>query len=92
MQRREASADELLDDVPPSITPALLSNACGWTRKKAAGEMRRAGVLRQKGRFYDASSRKMKERMPDEYERVYRYCVLGERPRKVKVRRARRAA
>lgn len=77
MQPRELE----YEDVPPTVTPGLLSRACGWTWKKARGELERAGILKKRGKALCASRRALKERMPDEYDCVFAYCVQGVRPR-----------
>lgn len=59
--------------MPPYIGTALVAKACGYTTKGARGFLRRAGVLDRIGSRWLVSEAKLRDRLPDVYERVFSY-------------------
>lgn len=79
--------------VPPIITPNLISQACGVTARVALGWLLAEGIAKQfpsrtkvgskkkeKGGRWYVGERALQERLSDVYDRVYAYVVLGQRP------------
>lgn len=63
--------------MPPYLTPAQVGRACRMSRRKAKAFLRNAGILERIGdRWYVGDSR-LRERLPDVYDRVYTYIVLS---------------
>jgi hypothetical protein len=66
--------------VPPLPTPAQVGKACNMSRRSAKALLRGAGILEQhaNGRWYVGEAR-LRERLPDVYDRVFEYFVMRER-------------
>ena len=64
-------------EVPPLLSPAQVGQACNMSRRAAKNMLRAAGLLELVGsRWYVGESR-LRERLPDVYDRVYEYFALG---------------
>lgn len=62
--------------MPPLLSPAQVGRACRMSRRKAKGLLRAAGILELVGgRWYVGESR-LRERLPDVYDRVYEAFAL----------------
>ena len=71
-------------DVPPLVTPSLVAAACGTSRRAARRMLHRAGILEKLGGHWVVGESRLRERLPDVYERVFAWVVLGtEKDRKV---------
>ncbi len=62
--------------IPPYLKPSLVGKACGESRRKARGMLTRAGILEKIGGHWYVSESRLRERLPDVYDRVYAYIVL----------------
>jgi len=67
-----------VSEIPPLISPALVGKACRWSRRKAKGLLRAAGILEQVGDRWYVGETRLRERLPDVYDRVYTYIVLSD--------------
>ena len=66
-----------MSEVPPYLTPSQVGRACRMSRRKAKSLLRGAGILERIGdRWYVGESR-LRERLPDVYDRVYASIVLA---------------
>jgi flagellar capping protein FliD len=68
--------------VPPTLSPGEIARACGVTRDKALTELKSAGLIEWRGGRMRISESKLRERLPDHYDRVYRFFVLEEQGRR----------
>jgi len=66
-----------MSDVPAYLTPALVARANRMRTEAMRDKLSRAGILERDGehRWHVASSR-LRERLPDVFERVFAYIVL----------------
>ncbi len=63
--------------IPPYLTPGEVGKACQMSRRKAKSMLRAAGILERIGdRWYVGESR-LRERLPEVYDRMYAVIVLG---------------
>ena len=62
--------------VPPYLSPGQVGRACGLSRKSALTELRGAGLLERRGNRWRVSETRLRERLPDYYDRVYRHFVF----------------
>jgi hypothetical protein len=53
-----------------------VGKACRWSRRNAKGLLRAAGILEQVGERWYVGDTRLRERLPDVYDRVYAYIVL----------------
>lgn len=68
-----------MSEVPPYLTPSQVGRACRMSRRKAKSLLRGAGILERIGdRWYVGESR-LRERLPDVYDRVYASIMLPNR-------------
>ena len=67
-----------MSDVPPLLSPAQVGRACRMSRRAAKTMLRGAGVLDRhgNGRWYAGATR-LRERLPDVYDRVFEYFEFG---------------
>lgn len=63
--------------VPPYLKPSLIGKACGLTRKEAKSLLRRAGLLERIGTHDYVADSKLRDSLPEVYDRVYAHVVLG---------------
>jgi hypothetical protein len=64
--------------VPPWLSTGEIARACGLDRRKVVRELRSVHLLDRPGRYYRVSSSRLRERLPDHYDRVYSWFALGE--------------
>jgi len=64
--------------VPPYLSPGQIGRACGISRRSAMTELRGAGLLERRGPRWRVSESRLRERLPDIYDRVYAWFVLGD--------------
>lgn len=66
-----------MSDIPAYLTPALVAKANRMRTEAMRDKLSRAGILERDGehRWHVASSR-LRERLPDVYERVFSHIVL----------------
>jgi hypothetical protein len=63
--------------VPPYLSPGQIGRACDLSRKSALTELAGAGLVeRNNRRRIRISSSRLRERLPDVYDRVYAWFVL----------------
>lgn len=66
-----------MTEIPALLSPAQVGRANKWSRRKAKGLLRAAGILELVGgRWYVGESR-LRERLPDVYDRVYERFAMG---------------
>lgn len=65
------------DQLPPLLTPAEVGKACRMSRRKAKNLLRRVGILQQIGERWFVAESRLRERLPDVYDRVYEAHMLG---------------
>lgn len=65
-----------MSEVPPLLTPAQVGKACRMSRRKAKSWLRRAGILELHGKHWVVSEARLRERLPDVYDRVFTVFVL----------------
>lgn len=65
--------------IPAYLTPGQIARACGDTTRNVRRKLARAGILEADGshRLHVSESR-LRERLPDMYERVFKADLLGE--------------
>lgn len=62
-----------LAQLPPYLTPAQVGKACGMSRRSAKNMLRGAGILELIGVRWFVSESRLRERLPDIYDRVYEF-------------------
>jgi hypothetical protein len=62
--------------IPPYLTPSEVGNACQISRRKAKSLLRGAGILERIGERWYVGESRLRERLPDVYDRVYEAFVL----------------
>ena len=62
--------------VPPWLSTGEIARACELNRQKVVRELRSVHLLDKPGRFYRVSASRLRERLPDHYDRVYAFFVL----------------
>lgn len=70
-----------MNQVPPYVPVAMIALACkesGMTRKAALGIVKRAGILERKGQYYVVPESKLREELPEIYDRVYAHCMVSQ--------------
>ncbi len=67
-----------MSEVPPLLTPSQVGKACRMSRRKAKGLLRAAGILEQIGERWYVGESRLRERLPDVYDRVYASIVLAD--------------
>ncbi len=67
-----------MSSIPPLLSPAQVGRACRMSRRSAKTLLRGAGVLERhaSGRWFVGEAR-LRERLPDVYDRVYEHFALG---------------
>lgn len=71
--------DQPMPDPPLFVTPAEVGRACDMSRRAAKTMLRGAGIAEldeRNGRWFVRSER-LRERLPDVYDRVYEAFVLS---------------
>lgn len=63
--------------LPALLTPAQISKACGMSRRAAKTMLRGAGILERIGERWYVGETRLRERLPDVYDRVYEAIVFG---------------
>lgn len=63
--------------MPPYLRPSLVGKACNISRKEARGMLRRAGILERLGGHWVVGESRLRERLPEVYDRVYTHITLG---------------
>lgn len=63
--------------VPPYLKPSLIGRACGLSRREAKALLRKAGLLERIGTHDYVGDSKLRERLPEVYDRVYAFVALG---------------
>jgi hypothetical protein len=63
--------------IPPLIGPGLIGKACGISRRAALTLLSGAGILERNGGRWKVGESRLRERLPDVYDRVYAFVVLG---------------
>jgi hypothetical protein len=63
--------------VPPYLKPSLVAKACGLSRKEAKSLLRRARLLERIGTHDYVAESKLRDSLPEVYDRVYAHVVLG---------------
>lgn len=64
--------------VPPYVTPAQVAKACGCSRKAAIFLLRGAGILERNGWRWKVGESRLRESLPDVYDRVFTWFELGD--------------
>jgi hypothetical protein len=60
-------------EIPPYIRPHEVARACGMQTQTARKMLRRAGILEKLGGACVVADSRLRERLPDVYDRVYGY-------------------
>jgi hypothetical protein len=60
-------------NIPPYITPGEVGEACGTDQRTAKRLLQRAGILEKIGGHWSVGDSRLRERLPEVYERVYTY-------------------
>lgn len=60
-----------MSGVPPLISPAEVARACRMSRRKAKNLLRAVGILEQVGERWYVGEARLRERLPDVYDRVF---------------------
>ncbi len=63
--------------LPPLLSPAQVGKACNMSRRSAKSLLAGAGVLEQVGGRWYVGETRLRERLPDVYDRVFALFVLG---------------
>ncbi len=63
--------------VPALLTPAQIGKACGMSRRAAKTLLRGAGILERIGERWFVGETRLRERLPEVYDRVYEAFVVG---------------
>jgi hypothetical protein len=71
-----------MSEMPPHLTPAVVGKACRMRTEKARRMLRRAGILERLGGAWVVGDSRLRERLPDVYERVFAYIVLEQAERR----------
>lgn len=59
------------------LSAAQVGRACGMSRRAAKNMLRGAGVLEQVGSRWFVGEARLRGRLPDVYDRVFEYFVMG---------------
>jgi hypothetical protein len=62
--------------LPPLLTPAEVGRACRMSRRKAKNMLRACGLLERIGERWFVSESRLRERLPDVYDRVFEHFVM----------------
>lgn len=62
--------------LPPLLTPAQVGRACRMSRRKAKNLLRAAGILELIGGRWYVGEARLRERLPDVYDRVFEAHLL----------------
>lgn len=63
--------------IPPLLSPAQVGKTCNMSRRAAKNMLRSAGVIEQVGARWYVGEARLRGRLPDVYDRVYEYFVMG---------------
>jgi hypothetical protein len=63
--------------LPPLLTPAQVGRACRMSRRKAKNLLRAVGILELIGERWFVAESRLRDRLPDVYDRVYEAHLLG---------------
>lgn len=69
--------DTTTKTIPPLLSPAQVGTACGISRRAAKNMLRGAGLLQLVGARWHVGEARLRERLPDVYDRVYEYFMMG---------------
>lgn len=61
---------------PPHIAAGDVGKACEMTTRAAANMLRRAGIGEKLGGRWVVGERRLRERLPEVYDRVFEYLCL----------------
>jgi len=71
------SAAAAAPQVPPYLSPGQVGRACEISRKAALTELKGADLVERRGGRLRISASRLRERLPDYYDRVYQWFVLN---------------
>jgi len=71
-----ARSVEALTEIPPLQSPALVGRACNMSRRSAKSLLLAAGVLKLVGARWYVGEARLRERLPDVYDRVVEYLMM----------------
>lgn len=66
-----------MSQIPPYLTPGEVGKACSMSQRRARSLLHRAGILERIGGHWAVGESQLRERLPEVYDRVYAYIVLG---------------
>jgi len=67
-----------MSEVPPYIGTAEVGKACRMTTRRARRMLARVGVLERHGTLWVVSDSRLREVLPDVYQRVFEWYVFGQ--------------
>jgi hypothetical protein len=70
-----------MSEVPPYITPSQVGKASDMSTKRARRFLQRSGILEKIGGHWLVSESRLRERLPDMYDRVFHWFVLADQKR-----------
>lgn len=62
--------------IPPYLTPGQVAKACGITQRQARSLLERADILERIGAHWMVGESRLRENLPEVYDRVYAHFVL----------------
>jgi hypothetical protein len=67
-----------MPELPPLLSPAQVGKACNMSRRAAKNMLRAAGLLELVGARWYVSASRLRERLPDVYDRVWEHFARSE--------------
>lgn len=67
-----------MNTIPPYLTTADVAKACGMQTHKARRMLKRAGIAERLGDAWVVSESRLRERLPDVYDRVFALFAMGD--------------
>lgn len=65
-----------MTEIPPLLTPSQVGKACNMSRRAAKSMLRGAGILEQIGARWFVGHTRLRERLPDVYDRVFEAFMM----------------
>ena len=66
-----------MSQIPPYLSPGVVGKACAMSRFRARSLLSGAGILEKIGGRWMVGESRLRERLPEVYDRVYAHFILG---------------
>ncbi len=66
-----------MSQLPPYLSPSEVGKACSMSRFRMRSLLKGAGILEKIGGRWLVGESRLRERLPEVYDRIYAHIVLG---------------